>query len=144
MKTIVALPGEGIGVEVVDATCEILTSAGVPVKIVTPAQYDTPGSPVPEATRRACREADAVLFGAAGPSTSNVVGWSDEVPKHTMNPCDATSSIARASDGPPTDSRITSNSPRAGIPTTTLSAPSSRSPSPRAALPTTAVTFAPR
>ena len=47
MKTIVALPGEGIGVEVVDATCEILSKAGMPVKIDTPAQYDTPAAPCP-------------------------------------------------------------------------------------------------
>src|SRR5437667_7490999 len=74
-KTVVALPGEGIGVEVVDATCEIMTAAGMPVKILTPPQIERPGSPVPEETRRLCREADAVLFGAAGPSTSSVVGW---------------------------------------------------------------------
>jgi len=73
MKTIVALPGQGIGVEVVDATCEIMTAAGMPVKILTPPQGE--GSAVPEQTRRACREADAVLFGAAGPETSAVVGW---------------------------------------------------------------------
>jgi isocitrate/isopropylmalate dehydrogenase len=73
MKTIVALPGQGIGIEVVDATCEILTAAGMPVKILTPPQGE--GSTVPEETRRACREADAVLFGAAGPATSAVVGW---------------------------------------------------------------------
>src|SRR5262245_10372285 len=75
MKTIVALPGEGIGVEVVDATCGVLTKAGMPVKIDTPKQYDTPGGPVPEATKQAAKAADAVLFGAAGPSTSAVVGW---------------------------------------------------------------------
>jgi 3-isopropylmalate dehydrogenase len=74
-KTVVALPGEGIGIEVVDATCEIMSAAGMPVKILTPPQIERPGSPVPEETRRLCREADAVLFGAAGPSTSNVVGW---------------------------------------------------------------------
>jgi len=73
MKTIVALPGQGIGVEVVDATCEIMTAAGMPVKILTPPQGE--GSALPEETRRACREADAVLFGAAGPATSAVVGW---------------------------------------------------------------------
>src|SRR2546425_174794 len=33
------------------------------------------GSPAPEDTQRACREADAVLFGAAGPATTRVVGW---------------------------------------------------------------------
>src|SRR5882672_9200246 len=79
MKTIVALPGQGIGVEVVDATCELMTAAGMPVKILTPPQCEptssSHGSPVPEETRRACREADAVLFGAAGPATSAVVGW---------------------------------------------------------------------
>ncbi len=75
MKTVVALPGEGIGVEVVDAACEIMTAASMPVKILTPSQVEAPGSPVPEETRRACREADAVLFGAAGPATSAIVGW---------------------------------------------------------------------
>ncbi len=74
MKTIVALPGQGIGIEVVDATCEILTAAGMPLKILTPPQGEGSNS-VPEETRRACREADAVLFGAAGPATSAVVGW---------------------------------------------------------------------
>jgi isocitrate/isopropylmalate dehydrogenase len=77
MKTVVALPGQGIGVEIVDATCEIMTAAGMPVKILTPIQVEsTPsGARVPEETRRACREADGILFGAAGPATSAVVGW---------------------------------------------------------------------
>ncbi|MBI1734146.1 MAG: hypothetical protein HYR51_03135 [Candidatus Rokubacteria bacterium] len=60
METIVALPGEGIGLEVVDATCELIAAAGMPVKILTPPQTEGPGSRVPEATRRACREADAL------------------------------------------------------------------------------------
>ena len=71
MKTIVALPGEGIGIEVVDATCELLTGTGLPLKILTPPQ----GAPLPEETKRAAREADGVLFGAAGPATSHVVSW---------------------------------------------------------------------
>ncbi len=74
MKTIVALPGQGIGIEVVDATCEIMTAAGMPLKILTPPQGEGSNA-VPEETKRACREADAVLFGAAGPATSAVVGW---------------------------------------------------------------------
>jgi isocitrate/isopropylmalate dehydrogenase len=74
-RTIVALPGEGIGIEVVEAACGLLTSAGMPLAIATPPQVEAPGGPVPEATKRACREADAVLFGAAGPATSAVVGW---------------------------------------------------------------------
>src|ERR671934_3092175 len=75
MKTVVALPGEGIGIEVVEATCELLAAASVPVKILTPPQISAPGSPVPPETKRICREADAVLFGAAGPATTRVVGW---------------------------------------------------------------------
>jgi isocitrate/isopropylmalate dehydrogenase len=71
MKTIVALPGEGIGIEVVDATCDLLMGTGLPLKILTPPQ----GSPLPEETKRLAREADGVLFGAAGPSTSPVVSW---------------------------------------------------------------------
>jgi 3-isopropylmalate dehydrogenase len=75
MKSVVALPGEGIGIEVVDVTCELLAAAGVPLKILTPPQISAPGSPVPDETKRICREADAVLFGAAGPATTRVVGW---------------------------------------------------------------------
>jgi isocitrate/isopropylmalate dehydrogenase len=54
------------------ATCDLLSAAGMPLKILTPQQ--TTGS-VPEETKRACLEADAVLFGAAGPATTAVVGW---------------------------------------------------------------------
>ena len=71
MKTIVALPGEGIGIEVVDATGELLMGTGLPLKILTPPQ----GAPLSEETKRAAREADGVLFGAAGPATSHVVSW---------------------------------------------------------------------
>ena len=71
MKTVVALPGQGIGPEVVDATCELLMDTGLPLRILTPPQ----DNPLPEETKRAAREADGVLFGAAGPSTSHVVSW---------------------------------------------------------------------
>jgi isocitrate/isopropylmalate dehydrogenase len=79
VKTIVALPGEGIGIEVVDATCEVLAGTGLPLKILTPPQgadaLQSHGSALPDETRRAAREADGVLFGAAGPSSSPVVSW---------------------------------------------------------------------
>jgi isocitrate/isopropylmalate dehydrogenase len=79
MKTIVALPGEGIGIEVVDAACEVLESIGLPLKILHPPQgaaaLKEHGTPIPEETKRAAREADGVLFGAAGPSSSQVVSW---------------------------------------------------------------------
>jgi isocitrate/isopropylmalate dehydrogenase len=79
MKTVVALPGEGIGIECVEATCELLTKAGLPLRIVTPPQgaaaLKSHGTPLPDETKKAAREADGVLFGAAGPSSSPVVAW---------------------------------------------------------------------
>jgi hypothetical protein len=80
MKTVVALPGEGIGPEVVDATCEVLVGTGLPLKILTPLQgaaaVKSHGVPLPDESKQAARAADGVLFGAAGgPDTSAVVGW---------------------------------------------------------------------
>ena len=80
MKTVVALGGEGIGVEVVDATCELLMAAGFPLTVLTPPHGElaerTHGSPLPEETRRLCRAADGVLFGAAGgPASVAVITW---------------------------------------------------------------------
>ena len=70
MKTIVALGGDGIGPEVVDAACEVLAGAGLPVDILTPPHADAAvkshGAPMPDETERRLREADGVLFGAAG------------------------------------------------------------------------------
>jgi isocitrate/isopropylmalate dehydrogenase len=80
VKTVVALPGEGIGLEVVDATCELLAGTGLPLSIETPPQgeaaLESHGVPVPDETKQAARRADGVLFGAAGgPATSAVVSW---------------------------------------------------------------------
>ena len=79
-KRVVAIGGEGIGIEVVDATCEILTGGGVPVEILTPAYGEAAikshGSPLPDETKRLCESVDGILFGAAGgPATSAVVTW---------------------------------------------------------------------
>jgi isocitrate/isopropylmalate dehydrogenase len=80
MKTVVALGGEGIGVEVVEATCELLLAAGLPLKVLTPphgeAAQQAHGTPVPDETKRLCGQADGVLFGAAGgPASSAVITW---------------------------------------------------------------------
>jgi isocitrate/isopropylmalate dehydrogenase len=57
MKTVVALPGEGIGPEVVDATCELLLGTGLPLKILTPPQgaaaVKSHGESLSEETKRA-------------------------------------------------------------------------------------------
>jgi isocitrate/isopropylmalate dehydrogenase len=79
-KVIVALGGEGIGPEVIDATCELMVKAGMPVEITTPPHGESAikshGHGMPEPTKQACERADGVLFGAAGGApTSAVVGW---------------------------------------------------------------------
>jgi 3-isopropylmalate dehydrogenase len=79
VKTVVALPGEGIGLEVVGATCEVLTGAGLPLTILTPPQgaaaAKSHGTALPDETKQAARAADGVLFGAAGPASTGVVSW---------------------------------------------------------------------
>ena len=79
-KTVVALGGEGIGIEVVEARCELLTAAGFPLRILTAphgeSAQQTHGSPLPDEAKRLCGEADGVLFGAAGsPASSAVVSY---------------------------------------------------------------------
>jgi 3-isopropylmalate dehydrogenase len=77
MKTIVALGGEGIGPEVVGATCELLVAAGFPVEIQTPAHGEAAmkihGTPMPDETKHRCAAADGILFGSAGGAASSAV-----------------------------------------------------------------------
>src|SRR5688500_14649240 len=61
-RSSVARGGEGIGPEVVDATCEVLAASGMPVTILTPphgaAAVASHGAAIPDETRRACESAD--------------------------------------------------------------------------------------
>ena len=76
MKTfgIAVLPGDGIGVDVIDATLPLLdkvaSGGGFSLRFAThPAgahHYKATGEALPEATAQACRSADAILFGAMG------------------------------------------------------------------------------
>jgi len=71
---IVLLPGDGIGPEVLAAAHEILECVAVRFghtfhmeeHLVGGSAIDAFGSPLPEETLEACREADAVLLGAVG------------------------------------------------------------------------------
>jgi 3-isopropylmalate dehydrogenase len=71
---IAVLPGDGIGVEVIEATIPVLEKAlrgsGIELACRThPAgamHYKTTGEALPEATLEAARAADAILFGAMG------------------------------------------------------------------------------
>ena len=71
---IVVIPGDGIGKEITDAAVKVLQAAdkkfGLDLqytyKDAGGTAYDRYGKPLPEETLAACREADAVLFGAVG------------------------------------------------------------------------------
>ena len=73
-KKIVALAGDGIGPEIMEAGLEVLASIAkktdFDIEIVRQpfggAGIDTTGHPLPEATLKAAREADAILLAAIG------------------------------------------------------------------------------
>ncbi len=79
---IAVLPGDGIGPEIVAQAVKVLGALakdGLKVEIehapVGGAAYDTAGEPLPAATLKLAREADAILFGAVG-------GWQyDQLPR---------------------------------------------------------------
>jgi 3-isopropylmalate dehydrogenase len=67
---IAVLPGDGIGPEIVAQAVRVLRRLELPLELqeapVGGAGYDASGDPLPEATLRLAREADAILFGAIG------------------------------------------------------------------------------
>ncbi|MCW8929141.1 MAG: 3-isopropylmalate dehydrogenase [Gammaproteobacteria bacterium] len=73
-KKIAVLPGDGIGIEIVAQAVKVLNCLkndfGLDVEmengLVGGAAYDDSGTPLPEATLKLAREADAVLLGAVG------------------------------------------------------------------------------
>lgn len=77
-KKIIALGGDGVGPEVMEATCWILENARFDLEIIKPPcgtdALKAQGNPFPEETQRLCAEGDAILFGAAeGPSIAILV-----------------------------------------------------------------------
>lgn len=69
-KRIVILGGDGVGPEIAEVARDILMKMGLGFEISTPpngeAAIKTYGTSIPEETKKLCREADAILFGAAG------------------------------------------------------------------------------
>ena len=67
---IAALPGDGIGKEVVAQALKVLGQLGLALEVrqapVGGAGYEAAGEPLPAATLALAREADAILFGAVG------------------------------------------------------------------------------
>ena len=76
---IAVLPGDGIGPEIMAQALNVLKRLELPLEMelapVGGAGYDAAGDPLPEATLKLARQADAILFGAVG-------GWKyDELPR---------------------------------------------------------------
>ena len=78
---ITLLPGDGIGVEIVEAAVEVLNAAAKKYcieleydrQLIGGAAIDATGHPLPEATVKSAQAADAVLLGAVGgPKWDNV------------------------------------------------------------------------
>lgn len=72
-RKIVALGGDGVGPEVVSATCGILKQAGFALDIVTPPVGESAlkifGTVLPKETKELCESSDAILFGAVTTET---------------------------------------------------------------------------
>ena len=76
---IAVLPGDGIGAEIIVQALSVLKRIDLPLETeqapVGGAGYDASGDPLPEATLKLAKEADAILFGAVG-------GWLyDQLPR---------------------------------------------------------------
>ncbi len=69
-KKIVALGGDGVGVEVMEVTCGILEKAGFALEILKPLcgteAFQKKGNAFPDEAKKLCEESDAILFGASG------------------------------------------------------------------------------
>ena len=67
---IAVLPGDGIGTEIVAEAVKVLKVLDLPLEMETAlvggAAYEAFGHPLPEATLKLAKEADAILFGAVG------------------------------------------------------------------------------
>ena len=67
---IAVLPGDGIGTEIVAQAVKVLNVLGLKFEMETApvggAAYAAAGHPLPEATLKLAKEADAILFGAVG------------------------------------------------------------------------------
>jgi len=78
-KKVVALGGDGIGPEVIDATCHILEKASFDLELIRPpcgeAALEKYNDAFPEETRQLCDTADAILFGATGRTSGAILSY---------------------------------------------------------------------
>ena len=78
-KRIIILGGDGVGPEVSEVASNILEHMQLGFEIVKPpcgeAALQDLGTGFPDETRKLCEEADAILFGAAGRASVQILNW---------------------------------------------------------------------
>ncbi len=91
MMKVLALPGDGIGPEVMDSALEVLafliSKHNLDINIVSTeiggASYDLYGSPLTEETLMQAKNSNAILFGAVGGEKWDSLDW-DHRPEHAL------------------------------------------------------------
>lgn len=77
LPSVLAIGGDGIGNEVVAAAVQCLKALGTPLQIIEPPHgkqtVQTEGTAFPAALREQCRTADAILFGACGDISNEIL-----------------------------------------------------------------------
>ncbi|MEK7328651.1 MAG: isocitrate/isopropylmalate dehydrogenase family protein [Chloroflexota bacterium] len=78
-KTIVLIPGDGVGKEVIPAAAEVLAALGLGFKFVEAhagfEHFQRTGNAIPDETLADVEAADAALFGATSSPSTNVPGY---------------------------------------------------------------------
>jgi 3-isopropylmalate dehydrogenase len=78
-KKIVAMGGDGVGPEVVGATVNILRNMALDIEIIEPPAGESAikshGTPLPDETKKLCDSADAILFGAIGDKSTQIITY---------------------------------------------------------------------
>lgn len=81
--TVVQIHGDGIGAEVIPAARTVVEALDVPVTFIEAkagfSTFEETGSALPQATLDACREADAILFGATQSPMTKVAGYQSPI-----------------------------------------------------------------
>lgn len=99
---IAVLPGDGIGPEIVEQAVKVLNALDEKFEMETApvggAGYEAAGHPLPEATLKLAKEADAILFGAVG-------DWKYDTLERALRPEQAIPACASTCSCSPTSAR---------------------------------------
>ncbi len=83
MHTIVLIPGDGIGQEVIPAARTVLDALALPLRFVGAeagfAVFERTGSALPPETLAACEASDGILFGATQSPLTKIAGYSSPI-----------------------------------------------------------------